>query len=72
MFLSLLLLGLAISYYCLRRRPIVIPRQPLSIGSGSEITKLSGSSLGKIINDTLYETNMVGKRHTPNMITFHY
>ena len=49
MFLTLLLLGLAVSYYCLRSRPIpVVRRLPMSMGSGSEITKLSGSSLGNI------------------------
>ncbi|KAM7350242.1 zona pellucida domain protein papillote [Cochliomyia hominivorax] len=49
MFLTLLLLGLAVSYYCLRSRPIpVVRRLPMSMGSGSEITKLSGSSLGGI------------------------
>ncbi|KAL5275097.1 pot family protein [Megaselia abdita] len=48
MFLTLLLLGLGVSYYCLRRRPVVVRRLPMSMGSGSEITKLSGSSLGNI------------------------
>ncbi|XP_032594128.1 uncharacterized protein LOC6565308 isoform X2 [Drosophila grimshawi] len=49
MFLTLLLLGLAVSYYCLRSRPIpVVRRLPMSMGSGSEITKLSGSSAGNI------------------------
>lgn len=46
MFLTLLLLGLGVSYYCLRRRPIIVRRLPVSVGTGSEITKLSGSSLG--------------------------
>ncbi|XP_016995252.2 uncharacterized protein pot [Drosophila takahashii] len=49
MFLTLLLLGLAVSYYCLRSRSIpVVRRLPMSMGSGSEITKLSGSSVGNI------------------------
>lgn len=49
MFLTLLLLGLAVSYYCLRTRAIpVIRRLPMSVGSGSEITKLSGSSQGSL------------------------
>ncbi|KAH8265182.1 hypothetical protein KR026_010817 [Drosophila bipectinata] len=49
MFLTLLLLGLAVSYYCLRTRPIpIVRRLPMSMGSGSEITKLSGSSFGNI------------------------
>lgn len=47
LFLSLLLLGLGCSYYCLRRRNMTVVRQPFSsIGTDSEITKLSGSSLG--------------------------
>lgn len=49
MFLTLLLLGLGVSYYCLRRRTIpVVRRLPMYMGSGSEITKLSGSSLGNL------------------------
>lgn len=50
MFLTLLLLGLGVSYYCLKNRTIpVVRRLPLYMaGSGSEITKLSGSSLGNI------------------------
>lgn len=50
MFLTLLLLGLGVSYYCLRHRSIpVVRRLPLYMaGSGSEITKLSGSSLGNL------------------------
>lgn len=49
MFLTLLLLGLGVSYYCLSRRTIpVVRRLPMSIGSGSEITKLSSSTYGNI------------------------
>ena len=50
MFLTLLLLGLGVSYYCLKNRTIpVVIRLPLYMaGSGSEITKLSGSSLGNL------------------------
>lgn len=49
MFLTLLLLGLAVSYYCLSRRTIpVVRRLPMSIGSGSEITKLSSSTYGNM------------------------
>jgi len=49
LFLSLVLLGLGCSYYMLRRRRVqVVRRHPLSTGTGSEITKLSGSSLGNI------------------------
>lgn len=51
LFLSLLLLGLGCSYYCIRKRNLtVIRKQPFSsIGEGSEITKMSGSSLGKLV-----------------------
>lgn len=46
MFLTLMLLGLGVSYYCLRRRTIpVVRRLPMYMGSGSEITQLSGSNL---------------------------
>lgn len=48
LFLTLLLLGLGVSYYCLKRRPIIVRRLPVSVGTGSEITKLSGSSLGTL------------------------
>lgn len=49
MFLTLLLLGLGVSYYCLSRRTIpVVRRLPMSIGSGSEITKLSSSTYGNV------------------------
>lgn len=49
MFLTLLLLGLGVSYYCLSRRTIpVVRRLPVSVGSGSEITKLSSSTYGNI------------------------
>lgn len=51
MFLTLVLLGLGVSYYCLSRRPIpIVRRLPMSMGSGSEITKLSGSSIDNISN----------------------
>jgi hypothetical protein len=47
LFLSLLLLGLGCSYYCLRKRNMTVIRKPFpSLADGSEITKLSGSSLG--------------------------
>uniref|UniRef100_A0A146MEY4 Uncharacterized protein n=2 Tax=Lygus hesperus TaxID=30085 RepID=A0A146MEY4_LYGHE len=49
LFLSLVLLGLGCSYYALRRKKVqVVRRHPFSTGTGSEITKLSGSSLGNI------------------------
>lgn len=63
MFLTLLLLGLGVSYYCLRRRPIpVVRRLPMSMGSGSEITKLSGSSLGNI---SAFEGLKIPRAHAP-------
>ncbi|XP_044262229.1 uncharacterized protein LOC123009776 [Tribolium madens] len=49
LFLSLLLLGLGCSYYCLRRRNLTVVRKPFSpLTDGSEITKVSGSSLGNL------------------------
>lgn len=63
LFLTLLLLGLGTSYYCLRRRTIpVVRRLPMSMGSGSEITKLSGSSLGNISN---FEGLKIPRAHAP-------
>jgi hypothetical protein len=63
MFLTLLLLGLAVSYYCLRTRAIpVITRVPMSVGSGSEITKLSGSSLGNL---SAFEGLKIPRAHPP-------
>lgn len=63
MFMTLLLLGLGVSYYCLRRRTIpVIRRLPMSMGSGSEITKLSGSSLGNISH---FEGLKIPRIHPP-------
>lgn len=63
MFLTLLLLGLGTSYYCLRRRTIpVVRRLPMSMGSGSEITKLSGSSLGNISH---FEGLKIPRAHAP-------
>ncbi|XP_058453763.1 uncharacterized protein LOC131431865 isoform X2 [Malaya genurostris] len=46
MFLTLLLIGLGISYYCLRRQPIPIVRRIIHVGSGSEITALETGSIG--------------------------
>lgn len=63
MFLTLLLLGLGVSYYCLRRQTIpVVRRLPMSMGSGSEITKLSGSSLGNISH---FEGLKIPRAHAP-------
>ncbi|CAH1176166.1 unnamed protein product [Phaedon cochleariae] len=63
LFLSLLLLGLGCSYYCLRRRPVTFVRQPFSsLGSGSEITKLSGSSLGNL---SMFEGLKIPRANVP-------
>ncbi|XP_046475363.1 uncharacterized protein pot [Neodiprion pinetum] len=49
LFLTLLLIGLGCSYMCLKRRNVrVIHRHPFSTGSGSEITKMSTSSLSNL------------------------
>lgn len=62
LFLSLLLLGLGCSYYCLRRRTVpAIGHVPFStIGTESEITKLSGSSLGNI---SMFEGLKIPRAH---------
>lgn len=64
MFLTLLLLGLGVSYYCLRHRSVpVVRRLPLYMaGSGSEITKLSGSSLGNL---SFEESVKIPRAHVP-------
>ena len=48
LFLSLLLLGMGCSYMCLKRRPMRIVHRETRSVTGSEITKLSHSSLGNI------------------------
>lgn len=48
MFLTLLLIGLGVSYYCLRRQPVPIVRRVVHLGTGSEITTLESGSLGTI------------------------
>lgn len=65
MFLTLLLLGLGVSYYCLRHRSVpVVRRLPLYMaGSGSEITKLSGSSLGNL--SVFEESVKIPRVHVP-------
>lgn len=61
LFLSLLLLGLGCSYLCLKRRNVrVIHRHPFESASGSEITKLSGSSLGNI---SMFEGLKIPRAH---------
>ncbi|KAL0276075.1 UNVERIFIED_CONTAM: hypothetical protein PYX00_003735 [Menopon gallinae] len=64
LFLSLLLLGLGCSYYCLKNRRVkVVHRPPFSsVGTGSEITKLSGSSLGNI---SMFEGLKIPRAHAP-------
>lgn len=45
-FLALLLVGMACSYTCLKKRNIrIVRRRPMSLGPPSEISKISGSSL---------------------------
>ncbi|XP_044731034.1 uncharacterized protein LOC123294034 isoform X2 [Chrysoperla carnea] len=67
LFLSLVLLGLGVSYYCLRRRHLtVVRRHPFSVGSGSEITKLSGSSLGNI---SMFEGLKIPRAQCPGTAT---
>nr|XP_033330515.1 uncharacterized protein LOC117222743 [Megalopta genalis]XP_033330516.1 uncharacterized protein LOC117222743 [Megalopta genalis] len=61
LFLSLLLMGLGCSYMCLKRRNVrVIHRHPFGSGSGSEITKLSASSLSNI---TMFEGLKIPRAH---------
>lgn len=61
LFLSLLLLGLGCSYICLKRRNVrVVHRHPFESGTGSEITKLSGSSLSNI---TMFEGLKIPRAH---------
>lgn len=61
LFLSLVLLGLGCSYYFLKRRRVqVVRRHPFSSGTGSEITKLSGSSLGNI---SMFEGLKIPRAH---------
>ncbi|XP_055948366.1 uncharacterized protein LOC129981530 [Argiope bruennichi] len=50
LFLTLLLLGIGIAYYCLKKRNIKVIKKKKAISSspGSEITKLSGSTMGTL------------------------
>ncbi len=60
LFLSLVLLGLAASYYCLRNQRIqVIRRHPLPL-AGSEITKISDTSTGNL---SMYEGLKIPRAH---------
>ncbi|XP_054270492.1 uncharacterized protein LOC128991541 [Macrosteles quadrilineatus] len=61
LFLSLVLLGLGCSYYLLKRRRVqVVRRHPFSTGTGSEITKLTGSSLSNI---SMFEGLKIPRAH---------
>lgn len=63
LFLSLVLLGLGVSYYCLRNQRLrVVRRHPLTSGAGSEITKISDSSLGNI---SMFEGLKIPRAHAP-------
>ncbi|XP_058453766.1 uncharacterized protein LOC131431865 isoform X5 [Malaya genurostris] len=59
MFLTLLLIGLGISYYCLRRQPIPIVRRIIHVGSGSEITALETGSIDDVYTQTVTEKTTV-------------
>uniref|UniRef100_T1IR48 ZP-N domain-containing protein n=1 Tax=Strigamia maritima TaxID=126957 RepID=T1IR48_STRMM len=49
LFLALLLLGVGLAYYCLKKRNIkIVKRRKISSGPPSQITKLSGSTLGPL------------------------
>ncbi|KAI4459817.1 cypher isoform b [Holotrichia oblita] len=63
LFLSLLLLGLGCSHYCLRRRNMTVIRHPQfsSIGTESDITKMS-SSLGNL---SMFEGVKIPRAHAP-------
>ncbi|XP_045472909.1 uncharacterized protein LOC123679530 isoform X1 [Harmonia axyridis] len=66
LFLSLLLLGLGCTNYCLRRRVIPLSRPFLSIGTNSEITKLSSGSLGNL---SIYDPVKIPRAHAPIQAT---
>ncbi|KAL3280161.1 hypothetical protein HHI36_017661 [Cryptolaemus montrouzieri] len=66
LFLSLLLLGLGCTNYCLRRRQIPLARPFSSIGTDSEITKLSSSSLGNL---SIFDPVKIPRAHAPVQAT---
>ncbi|KAK9882222.1 hypothetical protein WA026_019737 [Henosepilachna vigintioctopunctata] len=66
LFLSLLLLGLGCTNYCLRRRHIPLSRPFSSIGTNSEITKLSSSSLGNL---SIFDPVKIPRAHAPVQAT---
>ncbi|XP_055644144.1 uncharacterized protein LOC129780176 isoform X2 [Toxorhynchites rutilus septentrionalis] len=59
MFLTLLLIGLGLSYYCLRRQPIPIVRRVVHVGSGSEITALETGSIDDVFMQTVTEKTTI-------------
>ncbi|XP_021710198.1 uncharacterized protein LOC5579527 isoform X3 [Aedes aegypti] len=72
MFLTLLLIGLGVSYYCLRRQPMPIVRRVVHVGSGSEITALETGSIGSIsgmkiapVHTALHQTRSISGSDGP-------
>lgn len=61
LFLSLVLLGLAASYYCLRNQRIQVIRRHALPPAGSEITKMSETSTGNL---SMYEGLKIPRAHT--------
>lgn len=59
MFLTLLLIGLGVSYYCLRRQPMPIVRRVVHVGSGSEITALETGSIDDVFMQTVTEKTTI-------------
>lgn len=59
MFLTLLLIGLGVSYYCLRRQPVSVVRRVIHVGSGSEITALETGSIDDVFTQTVTEKTTI-------------
>lgn len=55
LFLTLLLLGIGVAYYCLKKRNIKVIKRKKAMSSapGSAITKLSGSTMGSLMFDQI-------------------
>lgn len=62
LFLALTLLGMGCSYMCLKRRPIRVVHRQTTSYTGSEITKISGSSLGNI---SMFGDLKIPRAHAP-------
>lgn len=62
LFLALTLLGMGCSYMCLKRRPIRVVHRQTTSYTGSEITKISGSSLGNI---SMFGDLRIPRAHAP-------